>query len=608
MGRIKALDNLTISKIAAGEVVERPVAVVKELVENALDAGATEIVVDIEDGGRKLIRVSDNGTGMSREDAEMCLKSHSTSKLGSVDDLERVHTLGFRGEALHSIGAVSNLTVTTCDNENAEGWRVRMEGGADKPLESAARARGSTVEVENLFYNIPARRKFIKSARSEIQAVNSMMSKMIVAYPGVAFTQTHNGAPVFKTAGAADMKERIKYIYGKDIAEKVARSDGEMAGMRLEAWFTMPDITFPNRRYQMFVVNGRVVNDRHLAAAVLVACRGLVPSGRHCMAILFLDAPASDIDPNVHPTKSEVRFLSPHDVHSLVYRTIRGSFTEPGIIEPKEVLNPIAERTETGSTIRSAAQHELNIQIPDRPDGNAATERSEVHAHPFDAEAAPRASAQSVPENSLTARKTADERDYREPSRIAGHEFKVLGQFFKTYILIELDGFPMFIDQHVASERIIYNELMRKTKNPAEQLQLISEPVETPRDAHEILSRNLEKTKEAGLTIEPFGERAFIIRAVAHSAGPFDPVELLTAIADEIRSAPGKAPENLLTGRLLTVSACRMAVKAGQELTHGEMDALVERYLKEEFNRTCPHGRPITHKLTREALDVWFKR
>ncbi|HPN93094.1 MAG TPA: DNA mismatch repair endonuclease MutL [bacterium] len=608
MGRIKALDELTISKIAAGEVVERPVAVVKELVENALDAGATEIVVDIEDGGRKLIRVSDNGTGMSREDAEICLKSHSTSKLGSIDDLERVHTLGFRGEALHSIGSVSTLTVTTSDNENGEGWRVRMEGGAEKPLEAAARPRGTTIEVENLFYNVPARRKFIKSARSEIQAVNSMMSKMIVAYPGVAFTQTHNGSPVFKAAGAADMKERIRYIFGKDIADKVERSDGEMAGMRIEAWFTMPDLAFPNRRYQMFVVNGRVVNDKHLAAAVQVACRGLVPSGRHCMAILFLDAPASDIDPNVHPTKSEVRFLSPHDVHSLVYRTIRGRFTEPGIIEPKEILNPIKERNEPAAAGRTSSQHELNIQVPEKPERSAATESSEVHAHPFDEEAAPRPHTQSVPENRSSIRKTTAENEYREPSRIAGHDFKVLGQFFKTYILIDLDGYPMFIDQHVASERIIYNELRRKTKNSAEQLQLISEPVETPRDVYEILSRNLERAREAGLTIEPFGERAFIIRAVAHSAGPFDPVELLAAIADEIRSAPDKAPENLLTGRLLTVAACRMAVKAGQTLTHAEMDALVERYLKEEFNRTCPHGRPITHKLTREALDVWFKR
>ncbi|HOY64190.1 MAG TPA: hypothetical protein PK745_13545, partial [bacterium] len=223
-------------------------------------------------------------------------------------------------------------------------------------------------------------------------------------------------------------------------------------------------------------------------------------------------------------------------------------------------------------------------------------------------EAAPRPHTQSVPENRSSIRKTTAENEYREPSRIAGHDFKVLGQFFKTYILIDLDGYPMFIDQHVASERIIYNELRRKTKNSAEQLQLISEPVETPRDVYEILSRNLERAREAGLTIEPFGERAFIIRAVAHSAGPFDPVELLAAIADEIRSAPDKAPENLLTGRLLTVAACRMAVKAGQTLTHAEMDALVERYLKEEFNRTCPHGRPITHKLTREALDVWFKR
>lgn len=627
MGAVRALDALTISKIAAGEVVERPVSVVKELVENSLDAKSAEIIINIEDGGRRLIRVSDNGAGMSGEDAALCLKSHTTSKLWSIEDLETIVSLGFRGEALHSIGAVARLTVTTSDG--AGGWRVRVEGGAESPVEPAPRVRGTTVEVENLFYNVPARRKFLKSARSEIQSIDNLISKMIIAWPDVRFVLSHNGHDVFRTGAGESMAERIRYVFGKDIADKIVHSSGANGRVGVTAYFTMPDTTFPNRKYQIFFINGRLVRDRHITVAVDSAYRGLIPGGRYGLAIVFLDMPSSEVDPNVHPTKTEVRFAASHEIHSLIYRAIRSRFTDTGADEA-EVFNlsvqpvPKDPKEPDGMSKVFKSEGGPKVQTEMILPPKSSRKKPDVPTLPEDDKIKPPPPAPPVffrpvsPEDSGETPGSPDDvprgnENMTMPgppgeSRITGRDFRVLGQFHRTYILIELDGEPIFIDQHVASERILYNKLKRKSLNRPEQLQLISEPVEVPRDVFDVLSGNLGRVKAAGLEIEPFGERAFVIRSAAHRAGPFDPVSLLIAIASEITSTPYRAPENVLVEKLLIVAACKLAVKAGQELSAEEMNALAARYLKEEFNRTCPHGRPIVHKVSLENLNAWFKR
>ncbi len=607
MSVIRALDALTISKIAAGEVIERPASVVKELVENSLDAKSGDIRIDLEDGGRKLIRVSDDGIGMSRDDAALCLKSHTTSKLISTDDLDRIITFGFRGEALHSIGAVARLTVTTSDGTNGDGWRVRMEGAVESPPVPAVRKRGTTVEVENLFFNVPARRKFLKSPRSEIQSVDTFIASMIVAHPDVAFHLTHNGADVFKAPAGQDVMDRIRYIFGKDIASRVVRSTATDGRLGLDAFFTLPDTTFPNRKYHIFFVNRRLIKDRHISIAVDNAYKGLIPGGRFGMAILFLDISAAEIDANVHPAKSEVRFAAPHDVHSIIYRTLRGRFSDSGdttvfSLSPQATPKDPPPPPGMMPVIKKPQPPPVQIELPSSKQPQSAVVPDQQQAS--GAEAAGREHVPTAPP--AYDRDTANKAK-AEPSSVRG-SYKVIAQFFKTYILIELDGAPVFIDQHVASERVLYNELKRKAVRRPEQLQLISEPVEVPRDVFNTLSENIERVRAAGLEIEPFGDRAFIIRAAAHNTGPLDPASLLIAIAHEITAAPYKTPENILTDKLLTVAACKMAVKAGQELDTDEMRALVDCYMKEEFNRTCPHGRPIIHEVSRENLNAWFKR
>ncbi|HOO56694.1 MAG TPA: DNA mismatch repair endonuclease MutL [bacterium] len=616
MGVIKALDQLTISKIAAGEVVERPVSVVKELIENAIDAKSTDIKIEIEDGGRRLIRISDNGIGMGEEDAAACLKSHTTSKLGTVEDLESIITLGFRGEALHSVGAVAQLTVTTSDNDSGSGWNVSMNGGEETGPRIVSRVRGTTIQVENLFYNIPARRKFLKSSRSEITAINSLVSNFIIAFPEIKFHLSHNEKTVFNAVATGDYLSRIRYIMGRDVSERLVHATAQRGRIGLNAFFSMPDTTFPNRKYQIFFVNGRLVRDRHLTVAVDTSYRGLVPAKRFGFAVLFLDMPASELDANVHPAKAEVRFAEANEIHSLVYRTLRSRFTETGDGDAREAFSlapqafprsgkGFAHREPTGGMLSPKVQIEL--RIPEKRDEDL------LGIDPFESRpAASRPVFDTVgisEDNSETEKSVAGRVDAAPVSNsISGSKFRVMGQFFRTYILIELDGRPVFIDQHVASERIIYNELKRKASNSPEQMQLISEPVEVPREIFETLSRNLEKVKSAGLEIEPFGDRAFVIRAVSHGARAADPLEMLIAIANEITTTPYRAADNVLTDKLLTVASCKMAIKAGQELSVEEMNELIGKYLNEEFNRTCPHGRPIIHEIKLETLNAWFKR
>lgn len=621
MQSINILDASTVSKIAAGEVVERPLSVVKELVENSIDAGSSEISICIEDGGHRLIRVSDDGCGMSSEDAAICLKRHTTSKLRKIEDLEKVISLGFRGEALHSIGSVARLSVVTSDGESDNGWKVRMEGGDEFPVEPAARVRGTTVEVENLFFNVPARRKFLKSPKSEITVINSLITSFIIGRPDIGFELMNNGKQVLRTKPGEDHISRIEYIMGGNISRELVHMTGGARNIGLNAWFSLPDMTFPNRKYQFFFVNGRLVKDKNLTVAVDAAYRGMTPAGRYGLAILFLDVPASAVDANVHPTKTEVRFENTHEIHSLIYRTLRGRFvqSEPGADGP--VLSLVSQ-VATSDKFRQSIDD--STPAPPRPvQREVDFQQTPVVSAPFakreeagndDIDDSP----DFMPDNAFmpppekSKGRREDESDDENPEipsvSAGGAEVKILGQFYNTFIMAQMDGAPVFIDQHVASERIIYNQLKKKSINRHAQLQLISQPVEVPVDAHEILTENLEKVRLIGLEIEPFGERAFIIRSVTHNAAPFDPVSLLVSVADEIKSAPKRAPDDLLLDRLLTVASCKMAVKAGQELTHEEMKHIAEQLMKQEYNRTCPHGRPIFYSISQELLNSWFKR
>lgn len=642
---IQALDPVTIAKIAAGEVVERPASAAKELIENAIDAGGTDIAIDLEDGGCRRIRVSDNGCGMTPEDVRLCVGSHTTSKLRDIAGLDALHTLGFRGEALHSIAAVSRLTVTACAPGQPVGHMVRVEGGRITADEPAARVQGATIDVADLFYNTPARLKFMKSSRSEIQAMTQLVHKFMIAHPDIAFRLTNNGAEILAAPAAQSRMDRLRHLMGTDLARYIHQAGGALKNAELTALFCMPDLSFSNRKYQIFYVNGHVVRDRTMTLAVDLAYKGLISRGRFALAILFLEMPPRDVDVNVHPAKTEVRFLRPHDVHSLIYRTLRGAFMrhqeknsleyEPFSIvvdneknppPPPETDNAPDQDFEPGVD----AEH---VYVPVFMPGREKTRHAPVTdpkqgvPEPGDSEPpSPPAHGHSRAEFELQTRDMeldreldrqaelalqpatgADAEDGRAHS-LAAARFEILGQFYSTYILAALDGRPVFIDQHVAAERVIYNRLKASGRARVSQMALLADPVEVPRDAYDILADNLELIRKSGLEVEPFGDRAFVIRSTVHNARGFDPVELLVSLANDLSTAPYAAePEDLLD-RLLVTSACKMAVKAGRTMTREEMQLLISEWLETPHNRTCPHGRPIAHELNERELAAWFKR
>ena len=626
MPKIKALDQTTIAKIAAGEVVERPASVIKELVENALDAGSTEIVIELDEGGRNLIRISDNGCGMEPEDVERSVQSHATSKIAAIEDLDSLATLGFRGEALNSIAAVSRMSIVARTPDNDTGHRVVVHGGETVASEPAARVPGTTIEVANLFYNVPARLKFMKSARSEIQAVNTLVSRFIIAHPGVAFRLTNNDREVLSAPVAETRLDRLAMIMGKDIAAHIHHAGGTLKNQELTAWFCMPDLSFPNRKYQIFYVNGHLVKDRTMGIAVDVAYKGLISRGRFALAVLFLDMPATQVDVNVHPAKTEVRFHRPHDVHSLIYRTLREQFMraeqpdpEPFTLvvdnQPKTLPPPEEDRDVSEPGVK-LYEKKRKAPLPKLDPKQAGRQLDEMERSPAPPE--PRhdlkLDAQKPPPDDLdtelerqTELALSPERGQEAETRPA-QAFDVLGQFYNTFIMVNIEGQPVFIDQHVAAERVIYNRLKQAGTARPSQMTLLAEPVEVPRDVFDTLSANPDLIKKAGLEIEPFGDRAFVIRSVVHNAGDFDALEMLVSLAEDIAGAPYAAsPENLLD-RVLVTASCKLAVKAGQPLSREEMTALVADYLAADFNRTCPHGRPIMHKVSLRELKAWFKR
>ncbi|MFH1537838.1 MAG: DNA mismatch repair endonuclease MutL, partial [bacterium] len=540
----------------------------KELMENSIDAGGTEITVELEDAGARLIRVSDNGAGMGPDDARIAVERHTTSKIGAIDDLSRLGSLGFRGEALYSICAVSRTVITTRRPEDEVGFLLRVEGGRIAAEEAAARNPGTTVEVGNLFYNLPARLKFLKSPRAEIQAISQFFAHFPLAYPEVGFKLVNNGADVRSLEPVESPAERVRAMVGREVAARLEEGSGTLKRMSIEAVFTSPDFTFPNRRLQIFFVNRRLVRDRKLIVAVDVAYKGLIAGGRFPLAILFLRVPPDELDANVHPTKTEIRFLREHEIHSLVYRTLRSRFVKPGADEQPR-LQLVPQRAPQGL-----------------PGGTAQPATAAQKQFPLEPQPAP-----------------AD-----EAARASGRGVQILGQFYDTFIFATIEGRPVFIDQHIASERIVYNRLKSACSSPPAQGLLLSESVEVPHYVYPLLMDNIDRLKAIGVEIEPFGERAFIVRSVIHNAGAFDPLSLLVSLANELSTAPFRAPENVMLNRLLTTAACKMAIQGGQKLTPEQMRALVEEYLEQEANRTCPHGRPIMHEITPEILNAWFKR
>ncbi len=571
MNKIHVLPAEVAQKIAAGEVIERPVSVVKELVENSLDAGATEVRVELLEGGKKLIKVQDSGYGMGREDAALCFRRHSTSKITDEEDLERIATLGFRGEALASIAAVSRLTLRTHDGSDDRGTTIEREGEKLLSVTDVALPRGTTVEVRDLFFNLPARRKFLRSNTAELGLVAKYVTQAALARPWTRFVLVHGSREIVNCPPVGTLRERIFQLYGKSVVEglmEVASAEGEG---RLEGFGSRPLAGRADRSAQVFFVNGRPVKDRVVQAALNQAYMGLLERTRSPEAFLFLTLPFGDVDVNVHPAKAEVRFRDSQLVFRLVLRAVEDAARRERAV--KEAY-PVGGRA---------------AGIPGVAEEGGATPG--LGFGPGTATTVVPGGAAPIPVGLAETPTACPE---------------VLGQFQNLYIIAAADDGLLIVDQHNAHERVLfekYMEIDRQRAWPRKQL-LIPVVLElTPSQAVEF-EDNAVIFEEMGFRAEAMGGRSYALKEYPDIFRAEEAVDVFRALVAE--AGQDKARDR--REHFLATLACKTAVKAGQPLTREKMGYLVSELFKTSQPALCPHGRPIVVKIPRSDLDKSLRR
>ncbi len=591
MSSVRLLDLHTVNQIAAGEVVERPASVVKELVENALDAGATRIDIDLRDAGRTFIRVSDNGVGMDLDNAQESLKRHATSKIASVDDLQLVRTLGFRGEALPSIASVSRLTLSTTQEDGLR-TQLRVEDSHISPPAGAAGPKGTEIVVEDLFYNTPARLKFLKSDTTELGQCLEDVSRYAIAYPNVAFQLTHNGQIGLKTSGSGDMQEAISDVWGRDMARSLAEVRLDAAGMHLCGFVSPPHVTKPTRAYQYLFVNGRPVRTRTLTAAIDQAFRDLTPEKRFPLLVLMIEIDPSRIDVNVSPTKSEVKFQQEGQAFDAIRIALKSALMDHGMM-PNAA--GVAAANEALAAIRAAQAPEMidyrsfNIQAPTGESGEPVLFQAPTVSVPIPA---------------------FQPADSALPFISLLDGLRIIGQSMNTFIIAETHHGLVIVDQHVAHERILYEYLcgLKGVTAIEKQVLLVPQTLHLDRRSAVLLKDRLQEVIDVGFDLEPFGGESYVVRAVPAAIKNKDALKILRDLVDELVEA--SVTRRLVPTReqIWITSSCKMAVKAGDPLSHAEMEKLLVDLATTENPYLCPHGRPITITLGKDSMFRMFKR
>ena len=586
--RIRLLPDDLVDQIAAGEVVERPASVVKELVENALDAGAERIRVEVRGGGASLIAVTDDGSGMSAEDARRALERHATSKIASSEDLVRIRTFGFRGEALPAIASVSRLRLRTRARGAAEGFELRIEGGKLLDARAAGGPEGTRIEVADLFANVPARRKFLKSAATEWGHVAEWLARAALALPSVHFDVQHDDRPALSWPAVSDPIERVAAVLSEREAEALVPAQATEGALRIDGFVSRPDVQRSNAAGLYLFVNRRPVRDRLLRHALLDAYRDVLPRGRYPTALLFLEVPPEAVDVNVHPAKWEVRFADPALVHRLVARSVRQALEERRWIASAAGVAGLAEKTPPGQVREAGPASDWIF-------------------------AGTRASAANRAEEGAPAQLVAERIAVASPAVRFG-ELRLLGQVMATYLVAETSDGIVLIDQHAAHERVLYEGLRATWREGgvARQPLLITETVELPPDRVARVAEAADALLRLGFEVEAFGERAVAIRAIPALLAGHDSVSLLRDLADQLDDGRGGGVGALrdpdAADALFASLACHAARRAGERLDPREQQALLAALDTIPFAPTCPHGRPVAVPIGRSELERRFGR
>ncbi len=647
--RILALPEEVIGQIAAGEVVERPAAAVKELVENALDAGATAVTVDIREGGTAQIRVSDNGSGIDPRDVRMAFERHATSKLRTAEELIGVSTLGFRGEALASIAAVSHVKLTTRTKEAETGLSVQDDGGQITEIRDAACPQGTSVQVKDLFYNAPVRKKFLRKNSFETAAVTELMTRFILSRPDIAFRYQADGKNVFFSSGDGKLESAVMAVFGVDVLRLMTKVQGVMNGVKVEGYVGVGDLSRSNRSQEYFFLNNRVMKSALLGNAVETACHQRVMIGRFPMCVLHLTMPFENADVNVHPNKWEVRFQNEFAVRDAVETLVREALTatqKEDLLAPRlyddEVLK-LNRQPQAKVTAQAVPAPVVRDEKPAAPPAAPAPQtvpgattvppRPPVSVPPVPAPppAAPIPPSVASAPRSFHSAKTEMKREEEpvsvtpspeavqekaavpepaqeilEPARPKAH-VRVIGVVFQTYILMEYKDQFILCDQHAAHERVLYERLLRETKQgPASQGLLVPRAVRVSHTQMAAFEENQALLSSIGFDLTPFGDDTLQLRGVPVVLGAPEAESCLTDTLDEL-SQYGRLDSYEKTLRIAS-TACRHAVKGGETVPMEELSWLIGQIMDGDMPPTCPHGRPLMITLSHTDLDRRFRR
>lgn len=643
MAVIHVLDEITVDKIAAGEVVERPSSVVKELVENSIDAGADIITVEIKDGGTSLIRVTDNGSGIEKSQITKAFLRHATSKIQTEKDLETIQSLGFRGEALSSISAVCQVELITKISAAFVGTRIQCNGGKMEEPEDIGAPDGTTVVARNIFYNTPARRKFLKTNMTEAGYISELMQRIALSKPDISFKFISNGQTKFYTSGNGEVAEIIYRLYGKDAAANLIPIEKEMEGIRLEGYLGKPVLNRAARTFETFFVNGRYVKSHLLSVALEEGYKQYVMQHKYPFVVLYFTIDTKRIDVNVHPTKMEIRITGPETIGKFLSESVKETLSHkdfiPRIAEEeketkkeavarerlltKEIPEPF-EAKRAGRVLETTAYEAAkNLQEaekdaffedfkPEKP------VQSPVLAKIFGMEEPSKAASEDKIHSNIIKQKdqilvdTSEQLNLFEDSFFteeAKEEYRILGQIFKTYWLVTLKDRLYIIDQHAAHEKVMYEAFLKQLKEGTVESQLLNPPViVTLTDKEQVVLKNYEEHfTSIGFEIEEFGGEEFALRAVPSNLYGYGEKELFLQTIDELLEFPVKGDNQLILQKIASMS-CKAAVKGGQDLSQAEAKELVDTLFTLENPYHCPHGRPTIISMSKYEIEKKFKR
>lgn len=632
MAKIQLLDQKTIDNIAAGEVIERPASVVKELVENAVDAKANAVTVEIKDGGMTLIRVTDNGIGIPKDQVKTAFLRHATSKIRSVEDLLSVSSLGFRGEALSSISAVAQVELVTKTAESFSGVSYKIYGGEEEAFDDIGAPDGTTFLVKNLFYNTPARRKFLKSATTEAGYVEQMMVHIALSHPEISFKFIHNNKNKIYTSGNGKVKDIIYHIYGRDVAGALIPLEAQNEDVKVTGFVAKPYVSRGNRNYESYFINGRYIKSSIIYKAIEEGYRTFTMKHRYPFVCLDFKINQELLDVNVHPTKMEIRFRNGREIYELVVDAVRAALLQKDLVQ--DVLRETPKKKELPKTkeVKKPEPFEVNrrkeeVQKVDQQ-GQGVQQQVEKPSHPVKKTPTASESSKNTKKptyaglNYNTQKKefpqyktdelSSNQMTLREDpvfSVQARPDRKILGQLFKTYWLIEYEDQLFIMDQHAAHEKVNYERLMKNFKEKEIYSQRLEPPmiVTVSMTEAEALTRYKDAFAGLGFTIESFGGNEYCIREVPANLYGIGERDLFMELLDAVSQENGTLDTEVIASKIATM-ACKMSIKGNQRVSLMEVEHLLDELMKLENPYQCPHGRPTIIKMSKYEIDKKFKR